>query len=176
MNDIDLETWYQQAAKQNAARTTSPDTRSANANFAVQLKSAVTLTNAKLRERAAAAGTAASGTNVISAAVRLRGQTTAQQKSTGGTTTAPNAATVVGATGSAASTSTTDAALASTGDSSATALLQATQRMQELNQSFNLQYLQLQENEQAENRQFTALSNVMKLKNDTAKNSLSNLK
>ena len=55
-------------------------------------------------------------------------------------------------------------------------MMMATQQMQEMNQTFNLQYLQLQEKMQAENRQFTALSNVMKTKQDTAKNSLSNLK
>ncbi|KAK3629305.1 hypothetical protein LTR56_013036 [Elasticomyces elasticus] len=43
------------------------------------------------------------------------------------------------------------------------------------NQTFNLQYLQLQENQQVENRQFTAVPNVSKTKHDTAKNALSNL-
>lgn len=55
-------------------------------------------------------------------------------------------------------------------------MMMATQQLQEMNQQFNLQYLQLQEKEQTESRQYTALSNVMKAKNDTAKNSLSNLK
>jgi hypothetical protein len=55
-------------------------------------------------------------------------------------------------------------------------MMMATQQMQEMNQTFNLQYLQLQEKMQGENRQFTALSNVMKTKHDTAKNALSNLK
>lgn len=61
------------------------------------------------------------------------------------------------------------------GDASAQ-MMMATQEMQEMNQTFNLQYLQLQENMQAENRQYSAVSNVMKTKQDTAKNSLSNLK
>jgi hypothetical protein len=54
--------------------------------------------------------------------------------------------------------------------------MMATREMQEMNQMFNLQYLQLQQKIQGENRQFTALSNVMKTKHDTAKNALSNLK
>jgi len=41
---------------------------------------------------------------------------------------------------------------------------------------FNLQYLQLQEKMQADNCQYTALSNIMKTKHDTVKNALSNLK
>lgn len=70
-----------------------------------------------------------------------------------------------------------DAALLSSGGgNSSQALLAATQQMTEMNQVFNLQYLGLQENMQKENREFSAVSNVMKSKNDTAKNSLSNLK
>lgn len=55
-------------------------------------------------------------------------------------------------------------------------MMMATQRMQEMNQTFNLQYLQLQQKMQNESRQFTAVSNVMKTKHDTARNALSNLK
>ena len=42
--------------------------------------------------------------------------------------------------------------------------------------SFNLQYLQLQQQMQNENRQYTAISNIMKTKHDTAKNSISNVR
>ena len=55
-------------------------------------------------------------------------------------------------------------------------LMQATQNMQEAQMSFNLQYLQLQNSMQNENRQFTMVSNIMKTKNDTAKNSIGNIK
>ncbi len=65
-------------------------------------------------------------------------------------------------------------ALAASGDSSTTKM-QETRRMQELNQSFNLQYLGLQQNMQSENRQFTTLSNIMKTKHDTAKNAINNV-
>ena len=55
-------------------------------------------------------------------------------------------------------------------------LLNQTKGMQEMMQSFNLQYLQLQEKMQAENRSFTTVSNVMKTKHDTAKSSISNVR
>jgi len=48
--------------------------------------------------------------------------------------------------------------------------------MQEMNQSFNLQYLQLQQTMQQQNRQFTLVSNVMKTKHDTAKNAINNIR
>ncbi len=50
------------------------------------------------------------------------------------------------------------------------------QRYQELNQAFNLQYLQLQQDMQNESRKFSVISNIMKTKHDTAKNSISNLR
>ncbi len=55
-------------------------------------------------------------------------------------------------------------------------LLAATGNMQETQMSFNLQYLQLQSAMQNENRQFTAVSNIMKTKHDTVKNSISNIR
>ena len=42
--------------------------------------------------------------------------------------------------------------------------------------TFNLQYLNLQQNMQHENRQFTMISNIMKTKHDTAKNAISNVR
>lgn len=49
-------------------------------------------------------------------------------------------------------------------------------QLQEMNQSFNTQYLYLQQKMQDESRRFTLLSNVMKTKHDTAKNSISNVR
>ena len=63
-----------------------------------------------------------------------------------------------------------------TGSSSQGALMQATQQMQETQMSFNLQYLELQNQMQNENRQFTMVSNIMKTKHDTVKNSISNIR
>jgi hypothetical protein len=62
------------------------------------------------------------------------------------------------------------------GGSSQQDLLNQTKGMQEMMASFNLQYLQLQEKMQAENRSFSTVSNVMKTKHDTAKSSISNVR
>lgn len=62
------------------------------------------------------------------------------------------------------------------GDASADALLAATKQMQEMNQTFNLQYLQLQQQMQHQNRQFTLVSNIMKTKHDTAKAAINNVR
>ena len=57
-----------------------------------------------------------------------------------------------------------------------TELMSATQEMQEMNTSFSLQYLQLQQDMQQENRQFTLVSNIMKVKHDTAKTAINNIR
>ncbi len=54
-------------------------------------------------------------------------------------------------------------------------LLEATRVMQQEAQAMNLQYLQLQERMQQENREFTALSNVMRVKHDTARTAIGNV-
>jgi hypothetical protein len=54
-------------------------------------------------------------------------------------------------------------------------LLAATRALQQQSQSFNLEYLQLQESMQRESREFSALSNVMKVKHDSAKAAISNI-
>jgi hypothetical protein len=55
-------------------------------------------------------------------------------------------------------------------------LVPAIRQLEEMNQSFNLQYLGLQQQMQDESRQFSLLSNIMKTKHDTAKNSINNLR
>jgi hypothetical protein len=55
-------------------------------------------------------------------------------------------------------------------------LYKAAREMQEMSQSFNLQYLDLQQSMQRENRQFTLVSNIMKTKHDTAKNAINNVR
>ena len=57
-----------------------------------------------------------------------------------------------------------------------TELMNATKEMRETQMSFNLQYLQLRSQMQNENRSFTAISNIMKTKHETVKNSLSNFR
>lgn len=64
----------------------------------------------------------------------------------------------------------------SSGEASAEALFAATKQMQEMNLSFNLQYLQLQQQMQHQNRQFTLVSNIMKTKHDTAKAAINNVR
>jgi hypothetical protein len=50
------------------------------------------------------------------------------------------------------------------------------QLLEEMNQSFSMQYLALQENMQNESRRFSLISNIMKTKHDTAKNAINNLR
>jgi hypothetical protein len=82
---------------------------------------------------------------------------------------------------SGARTSAAAAAVASGGAAAAAGpggegdLLEATRALQQESQTFNLQYLQLQENMQRESREFTALSNVMKVKHDSAKSAINNI-
>lgn len=54
-------------------------------------------------------------------------------------------------------------------------VLAATRALQQEARTFNLQYLQLQEAMQRESREFTALSNVMKVKHDSAKAAINNI-
>jgi hypothetical protein len=54
-------------------------------------------------------------------------------------------------------------------------LLDATRALQQEAQTFNLQYLQLQESMQRESREFQAISNVMKVKHDSAKAAINNI-
>jgi pyridoxal biosynthesis lyase PdxS len=82
-------------------------------------------------------------------------------------------AAVRSATGSVARFGTANAAAAATtggGD-----VVEATRALQQEAQAFNLQYLQLQESMQRESREFTALSNVMKVKHDSAKSAINNI-
>lgn len=46
----------------------------------------------------------------------------------------------------------------------------------EMSESFNLQYLELQQKMQNENRQFSLISNIMKTKHDTATNAINNVR
>lgn len=55
-------------------------------------------------------------------------------------------------------------------------LLNTTKRMQETQMAFNLQFLRLQSQVQHERRSYAAISNIMKTKHDTVKNSISNIR
>jgi hypothetical protein len=65
---------------------------------------------------------------------------------------------------------------AAVGGSAQDELLKATKEMQETQMSFNLQYLQLQSQMQNENRSYTTISNILKTKHDTVKNSIGNIR
>jgi hypothetical protein len=54
-------------------------------------------------------------------------------------------------------------------------LVEATRAMQQEAQAMNLQYLQLQEAMQRESREYQALSNVMKVKHDSARAAIANI-
>ncbi len=54
-------------------------------------------------------------------------------------------------------------------------LVEATRTLQQQAQTFNLEYLQLQEAMQRESREFTAVTNVMKVKHDSAKAAINNI-
>ena len=55
-------------------------------------------------------------------------------------------------------------------------ILATTPEVAEMQKSFNQQYLQLQMQMQRESRSYTAISNIMKTKHDTVKNSISNVR
>ena len=55
-------------------------------------------------------------------------------------------------------------------------LYAAVREMAEMSQGFNMQYLQLQQAMQDENRRFTLVSNIMKTKHDTAKSAINNIR
>jgi DNA repair ATPase RecN len=62
-------------------------------------------------------------------------------------------------------------------DPAALANLQtAIKEMRQTQMNFNMQYLQLQEKMQNENRQYTTVSNILKTKHDTVKNSINNVR
>ena len=66
--------------------------------------------------------------------------------------------------------------LAASSGTSSLDLMQATQQMQQMQMSFNLQFLELQEQIQNDSREYTMLSNVLKTRYDTMKGILANIK
>jgi len=62
------------------------------------------------------------------------------------------------------------------GGSATARLIKAVEEMRDMSQSFNMQYLMLQNKISQENRQFTMVSNIMKTKHDTAKNAINNIR
>ena len=65
---------------------------------------------------------------------------------------------------------------ASGGGSSEQSTIDEMRALQEQSQSFNMQYLALQEEVQQENRRFSTVSNVLKAKHETAKSAIGNIR
>ena len=84
-------------------------------------------------------------------------------------------ATATAALGAARLSTATGAVASAGGVGSQGDLLEATRAMQQEAQAMNLQYLQLQERMQQENREFSTLSNVMRVKHDTARAAIGNI-
>lgn len=155
--------------------------QTAKTNFGNVLQTGLSKTADTVMDAGQLAAPFVPGGAVLSAAITGLGGL----KSKGSAATAassPNAVVVGGNSGSTVTSSGSTSSnfsnmeeLAAQGDSGAMQLL-ATKEMQEMNQSFNLQYLELQQNMQNENRKFTTLSNVMKTKHDTAKATINNVR
>ena len=54
--------------------------------------------------------------------------------------------------------------------------IEPTTKSVKMQQSFNLQYLKIQQSMQEQNRQFTLVSNIMKVKHDTAQSAINNVR
>ncbi len=161
-----------------------------NTSFGEQFKSGLAQGASVVGNTAAAAGYSIPGASVVGAAIQNVGALrnsgsnfSAVSPTAGGLSNVSGGSglgsTTLNATGITSGVGGTGSVAAANGMSAndpSTNLMNATQQMTELNQTFNLQYLQLQEQQQQDSREFTALSNVMKSKSDTAKNSLSNIK
>ena len=116
---------------------------------------------------AALRGAAASAAVSIAASVEL-----AAPYVPGGTVLSAAVRGAAGTLAAAGAAGATRAAATASGEGD---LLEATRTLQQQSQSFNLQYLQLQEHMQRESREFAALSNVMKVKHDSAKSAINNI-
>ncbi len=136
------------------------ETRASPGRFRAALEGAARNVAASLAAGVELAAPYVPGGTVLSAAVRgARGGARATSASSGapdpGTSIAPEHGGTDGG---------------GTGD-----VVEATRALQREAQTFNLQYLQLQESMQRESREFTALSNVMKVKHDSARSAINNI-
>ncbi len=158
--------------------------QTAKTDFGSVMKTGISKTASAVAHAGQVAAPFIPGGAVLSAAISgvgsLKTSSSASTASASGGTALVASSGTTGGTTSLASSSTGSVfgdveAQAAEGDSSAQMML-ATKEMQEMNQSFNLQYLGLQESMQADNRQFTLMSNIMKTKHDGAKNAISNVR
>jgi hypothetical protein len=127
---------------------------------------------------AQAAITALPGAPIVAAAVRPGGGTTAVPAPSLGIGTSASAggvplAGLPGTSAPAISGTAESPAASTTAGTSETASLDAALAQ---SQQFNLYYLQLQEQLSAENRAYSAMSNVLKARHDTVKNAIGNIR
>lgn len=101
------------------------------------------------------------------------GPVTAAAPFVGGNGLAATGTSTVGSGAAAAGTGA--GATATNGTGSEADLMASARALQAESAAFNAQYLQLQESMQRENREYTALSNVMKVKHDTARAAIGNI-
>jgi hypothetical protein len=75
--------------------------------------------------------------------------------------------------GSAGSTG--EASLGASSNSDSMALIDAQKAMNDQSQQFNMMYLQLQDSMQRESREYQTISNIMKVRHDSAKAAINNI-
>jgi hypothetical protein len=119
------------------------------------------------------------GGAILSAAITGVGSLKASSAAQTTTAAGANSTSLLGSTG----VSTTGSALAASSAVGGTQvaggsgdMMSQMQQFSEMNMSFNMQYLALQQKMQSDNRQFTSLSNIMKTKHDAAKNAINNVR
>jgi hypothetical protein len=107
---------------------------------------------------------------VLAGAVRGASQGLATGARASATSAGAGIGTAAGTAGAAAGAAGIATGAAGTGDA-----FEAARLLQQEGQSFNLKYLELQERLQRETREFTAVSNVMKVRHDAARAAIQNV-
>jgi hypothetical protein len=154
---------------------TSSIRQTPKSDFGAVLQRGLSRTGSVISQVAATAGYQIPGGAVVGAAIHEAGQVSDIGQA--GASSGASGTMALGGSGLAGGNGITDAvAKRAQGGDASSQLMMATQQMQEMNQTFNLGYLQLQQSVQNESRKFTVVSNVMKTKHDITRNTLSNLK
>jgi hypothetical protein len=120
------------------------------------------------------------GGAVLSAAITGVGSLKASAAAQTTTASGSNSTSLLASTGVSSDTSSTVSASSTLSDTQLSGdtgdMMSQMQQFSEMNMSFNMQYLALQQKMQSDNRQFTSLSNIMKTKHDAAKNAINNVR
>jgi hypothetical protein len=140
------------------------DRKSTPGRFEAALDGAARTLSAGLAGAVELAAPAVPFGTVLSGAIRGASGAGAARTALASSPTAPVTGTGSGGTGAVG-----------TGAGGESDLIAATRALQQEAQAMNLQYLQLQERMQQESREYTALSNVMKVKHETARSAIGNI-